>query len=135
MKEIEWIKEGESVLAVVIRRSFAPDKTQFITPLDYMQQIGFIVHDKDEKIPPHVHVPQKRNLTGTSEVLWVRSGRVEVTFYSNARKEVARRVLESGDVVLLVGGGHGFRMLEETVMLELKQGPYIGLEEKERFEP
>jgi hypothetical protein len=46
---------------------------------------------------------------------------------------LATRELRCGDIMLMVGGGHGFRMLEDTVFLEVKQGPYIGLDEKERF--
>jgi hypothetical protein len=41
--------------------------------------------------------------------------------------------LETGDIILLVAGGHGFRCLEDTVLLEIKQGPYTGLVEKEAF--
>ena len=76
-----------------------------------------------------------RNLVGTSEVLFIRTGKVEVDLYTNEKKFIATRVLNQGDILLLVSGGHGFRMLEETVMVEVKQGPYIGLEEKERFHP
>ena len=46
---------------------------------------------------------------------------------------IATRELATGDVMLMVGGGHGFRMLEDTVLLEVKQGPYTGVAEKERF--
>jgi uncharacterized protein YjlB len=72
-------------------------------------------------------------MVGTSEVLVVRRGKCEVDFFDDDRQLVATRELEAGDVMLMVGGGHGFRMLEDTVFLELKQGPYLGLDEKELF--
>jgi hypothetical protein len=53
--------------------------------------------------------------------------------YDDDRRLVATRELRKGDIMLMVGGGHGFRMLEDTVLLEVKQGPYTGLDEKERF--
>ena len=72
-------------------------------------------------------------IRGTSEVLIVRRGRCEVDIYNDERQIVATRELRLGDVMIMVGGGHGFRMLEDTVLLEVKQGPYTGVDEKERF--
>ena len=132
---IEWIKEVEDVLAVIVPAEYDPDKTEFITPLDYKQQLGFIVYNSGESIVPHSHVPMNRSLVGTSEVLFIKTGKVEVALYSKEKKLIATRVLNQGDIILLVSGGHGFRMLEKTVMVEIKQGPYIGIEEKERFDP
>lgn len=132
---IEWIKHGKQVLAVIISSDYKPDKTEFITPLDYKQQLGFILYKSGEFIKPHIHIPMKRNLEGTSEVLFIKSGEVEVDLYTKDKKIVQTRVLNQGDIILLVSGGHGFRMLKNTVMLEVKQGPYIGEEEKERFNP
>jgi hypothetical protein len=63
----------------------------------------------------------------------VKKGRCLIDIYNNDRELVATRELYPGDLMLMVGGGHGFRMLEDTVFLEVKQGPYTGEEEKERF--
>ena len=70
---------------------------------------------------------------GTSEVLILLRGRCEMDVYNDQRELVATRELRQGDLMLMVGGGHGFRMQEDTVFLEVKQGPYTGLDEKERF--
>lgn len=132
---IEWIKNGEEVLAMIIPADYQPDKTEFITPDDYKQQLGYVIYGSGESIVPHTHIPMNRSLVGTSEVLFIKSGRVEVDLYSKEKEFVAKRVLNQGDIILLVSGGHGFKMLEATVMVEVKQGPYIGVEEKERFNP
>jgi hypothetical protein len=63
----------------------------------------------------------------------VRQGRCEIDIYNDDRQLIATRELREGDIMLMVGGGHGFRMLEPTVLLEVKQGPYIGVDEKIRF--
>ena len=63
----------------------------------------------------------------------VRRGRCEIDVYNDERQLVASREIRAGDIMLMVGGGHGFRMLEDTVLLEVKQGPYTGIDEKERF--
>ena len=127
---ISW--EG-APLAYVIRASLAPEATTFLTPREFKQQVGFVVYPERGEVERHVHRQLHRELTGTSEVLVVRSGRCEMDVYNDAQELVATRELRQGDVMLMVGGGHGFRMLEDTVFLEVKQGPYTGIDEKERF--
>src|SRR3990172_1239438 len=130
---IEWVPNKMEPLALILRAAYEPGRTTFLTPDDYKQQVGFIVYPKGGVIQSHVHRLVERQLVGTSEVLIVRSGRCEMDIFNDARELVATRVLEVGDLMLMVGGGHGFRMLEDTVLLEVKQGPYGGIDEKERF--
>jgi len=127
---ISW--EGET-LAHIIRAGLSPERTTFLTPPEFKQQVGFVVYPAEGEVARHVHRQIDRRLTGTSEVLVVRSGRCEIDIYNDERDLVATRELGQGDVMLMVGGGHGFRMLEDTVFLEVKQGPYTGIDEKERF--
>jgi hypothetical protein len=121
------------VLAYVVRRESEFEETAFVSPPDAPLQLGFVVYGAGKSIARHVHVPVERRITGTSEFLWVRQGRCEVDLYDEARCLVATRELRVGDAILLMAGGHAFRMLEDTVLAEVKQGPYLGLEEKERF--
>ena len=51
----------------------------------------------------------------SSEVLLVRRGRCEVDIYNGEKQFVATRELQEGDLLIVVAGGHGFRMLEDTV--------------------
>ena len=133
MSDREWIERNGKPLAFIIRASVAPDKTTFLTPDHFKQQVGFVVYPKGGTIQRHVHLPLERHLVGTSEVLVLRKGRAEIDIYDDDRTLVATRELRTGDIMLMVGGGHGFRMLEDTVFLEVKQGPYTGVDEKERF--
>jgi hypothetical protein len=98
-----------------------------------LQQIGFVKYPRGGKIPAHLHKPLERHIVGTPETLILRSGKAEVSLYDESRRLVARRTLEPGDVLVLIAGGHGFELLEDSVFLEVKQGPYTGLVEKERF--
>jgi quercetin dioxygenase-like cupin family protein len=129
----EIISYNDQPLVYVLHTNPLPDRTTFLTPPEFKQQVGFIVYPQGCKIPRHVHRPLERHLIGTSEVLVVQRGRCLMDIYNDGRELVATRELQAGDVMLIVGGGHGFRMLEDTVFLEIKQGPYTGLEEKERF--
>jgi hypothetical protein len=130
---VERIFSGEQCLAYIIRASFLPEQTTFLTPPEYKQQVGYVVYPAGGQIQRHVHRPLERHLVGTSEVLVVRQGCCEVDLYNDDRQLVATRELREGDIMLMVGGGHGFRMLDDTVLIEVKQGPYTGIDEKERF--
>jgi hypothetical protein len=133
MEHVEHILSDEKPLAYIIRAEMCPDKTTFVTPPEFKQQVGFVVYPAGGEIHRHDHVPLERRLIGTSEVLVVQRGRCEVDIYDDERQLVTTRELRRGDIMLMVGGGHGFRMLEDTVFLEIKQGPYTGVDEKERF--
>lgn len=133
MEHVEHIMWNGRPLAYIIRAALEPAKTTFLTPDDFKQQVGFIVYPAKSEIQRHVHKALERHLVGTSEVLIVKRGRCEMDVYSDDRELVATRELATGDIMLMVGGGHGFRMIEDTVLLEVKQGPYTGLDEKERF--
>ena len=133
MEHVEHIVWRGQPLAYIIRAELQPDRTTFLTPDEFKQQVGFVVYPQGGVIARHVHRPLERHLVGTSEVLVVRRGRCEIDVYSPEREVVATRELRTGDIMLMVGGGHGFRMIEDTVFLEVKQGPYTGIDEKERF--
>lgn len=121
-------------LALIIRRSFHKEGIEFFTPSTYSQQIGYMNRPTGYVIAPHVHNPVAREVQFTKEVLLIRSGRLRVDFYSDQQQYLESTVLEAGDVILLAYGGHGFEMLEPTEIIEVKQGPYAGDEDKTRFE-
>jgi len=133
MELVEHITAGGRPLAYIIRAELSPAVTTFLTPNDFKQQVGFVVYPKGGEIARHVHVPLERHLVGTSEVIVVRSGSCDIDIYDDDHSLVATRTLRTGDIMLMVGGGHGFRMLEDTVLLEVKQGPYTGQAEKVVF--
>jgi uncharacterized protein with PhoU and TrkA domain len=133
MEHVEHIVHSGRTLAYIIRAEISPKKTTFLTPSDFKQQVGFVVYPAGGEIERHVHLPLERHLVGTSEVIIVRRGRCEIDIYDDMREFVTSRELRPGDIMLMVAGGHGFRMLEDTVLLEVKQGPYTGVDEKERF--
>ncbi len=129
----EVITQADQHIATIIRADYKPAQTTFVTPDFYYQQTGFIVYPEGGQIQRHTHLPLQRHLVGTSEALFVRFGKVEVALYSIDKQFIGTWVLEQNDLILLVAGGHGFRFLENTMLLEIKQGPYTGLMEKEQF--
>jgi mannose-6-phosphate isomerase-like protein (cupin superfamily) len=90
-------------------------------------------HPKGKLIDPHVHNLVRRNITYTQEVLIIKRGRLRVDFYDNNRSYLQSRILKDGDIILLATGGHGFEVLDDIEMIEVKQGPYAGDGDKTRF--
>ena len=132
---IENILHNGVVLAVLLKsRFYQDDCITFFTPSDFSQQLGYMNRPKNYIIPPHVHNPVERSVQYTKEVLFIKSGLVRVDFYSDDQTYLESRILESGDFILLAYGGHGFQMLEPSEIIEIKQGPYAGDNDKTRFQ-
>jgi mannose-6-phosphate isomerase-like protein (cupin superfamily) len=131
---VEHIKHNSEILAIIVKSKFNSEGIHFFTPDDFSQQMAFMKHPKGKDILPHVHNPVPREVHYTNEVLFIRKGRLRVDFYDNDHRYLESRILESGDVILLVGGGHGFEVLDDLEMIEVKQGPYAGDKDKTRFE-
>jgi uncharacterized protein with PhoU and TrkA domain len=133
MDNVEIIAASGKTLCYVIRQNIQPAKTVFITPPEDKQQVGFIVYPKGSVIARHIHKPWERHIVGMAEVLVVRTGHCQIEIYDGNKDFVASRDLYQSDVVIMVGGGHGFRILEDAVLLEIKQGPFLGADDKELF--
>lgn len=132
---IERIKHQNKELALIIRADYRSDGIEFFTPDTYSQQVGYMNRPRGYVIPPHVHNPVAREVHFTKEVLLIKSGRLRVDFYSDEQAYLESALLLRGDVILLAFGGHGFEMLEDSEIIEVKQGPYAGESDKTRFGP
>lgn len=130
---IEKILHSDVLLALIIRSEFTADGIEFFTPNEFSQQIGYMKRPANWRIDPHIHNPVRRSFEYTQEVLLIRRGKVRVDFYADPASYLESRILFSGDVILLAQGGHGFTMLEESEIIEVKQGPYSGDQDKIRF--
>ena len=133
MTALETIAVDGVVLAYIARHAALPSQTTFLTPDDCNLQVGHVVYPAGGEITRHMHLPVERHLVGTTEVLVVERGRCEVDVFGPQQQLVTTCELTTGDILIAVAGGHGFRLLEDTVLLEVKQGPYPGGAEKERF--
>jgi len=132
---IDKVEHGDALLAIVIRAEFREPGVPFFTPSALCPQLAFMQHPTDKLIDPHEHNPVHRKVQYTQEVLLIRAGRLRVDFYSSDQEYLESIVLSAGDLILLATGGHGFKVLEEIEMIEVKQGPYAGDEDKTRFSP
>jgi len=136
MKNLSHIldKDGKT-LGIILRAEHKEEGIEFFTPDDFPQQLGYMKHKKGHKIKPHLHNKIERTINFTFEVLFIKSGKVKVNFYNLNKEHLTSDVLKGGDVILLAFGGHGFEILEDAEMIEVKQGPYAGDDDKTRFDP
>lgn len=133
---IEFIHDNDSIMAIILPHDYQDDGIKFITPENFSQQLAYIHHPAGKIIQPHVHKPLKREVSYTQEVLVIKRGKLRVDFYNPDQVYLVSRILSAGDTILLASAGHGFEILEEIEMIEIKQGPYGGGDaDKVRFEP
>ena len=115
--------------------TYSKSGISFFTAEDLSQQLAYMNHPSGTIIKPHVHNPVPREVHFTQEVLIIKRGILRVDFYDDKKTYFESRILEKGDVILLIKGGHGFEVIEEVEMVEVKQGPYAGDSDKTRFDP
>ena len=132
---LEQINHNNKLLAIIIKANYQKEGISFFTPDSFSQQLGYMNRPVDYVIPPHVHNVVERKIELTQEVLYIKKGKVRVDFYDDDKIYLESRIVSTGDVILLANGGHGFKMLEQSEMIEVKQGPFCGEQDKTRFEP
>lgn len=130
---IETIKNNDVTLAIIIRNNFNKEGISFFTPDNFSQQLAYMSHQAGVNIQAHIHQKIERKIYSTKEVLFIKKGKLKVNFFNNDQKYLESRILEAGDVILLSEGGHGFEVLEDVQMFEVKQGPYVGEKDKIKF--
>lgn len=131
---IKKIFHQSQLLSIIIPSEFNDSGIHFFTPDGFSQQLAFMKHPNGKQIQAHVHNPVPRTVEYTQEVLFIRKGKLRVDFFTQEKQYIESHLLQTGDVILLIKGGHGFEVLEEVEMIEVKQGPYAGEADKTRFE-
>ena len=129
IEKVEW--QGKT-LALILRARFDKEGVNFVTAEDNPIQLGILKHRQGVKIKPHIHRASTKVVNSVQEVLHIEYGKVEVDFYDDGEK-IRTTILNMGDTILLISGGHGFDMLENSKIIEVKQGPYGGMEQDKKL--
>lgn len=132
---IKNIYQNSEIMAIIIYSNHEEEGIKFLTPNNFSQQLGYMKRPKGYIINPHVHIPFSREVFYTKEVLFIKKGKMRIDFYDNDQNYIESKILSQGDVILLAFGGHGIEILEETEIIEVKQGPYAGELDKNHFKP
>lgn len=135
MEPIERIEAGGKSIAIIVRNDFNQPGVNFFSPFEFSQQLGILIHPPGHEVKAHLHNVIARDVRVTQEVLHIIEGKVEIALYDENKEFMTTRFLTKGDTILLAYGGHGIKILEPSKILEVKQGPYVGREDKEFFRP
>lgn len=133
MEHVEHVQFDDLLYAIIVRATFREPGIHFFSPPEMSQQLAFMSHPQGKSIAPHRHNKLTREVHFTQEVLLIQKGKLQVDFYTVEEEYLESRVLSAGDIILLSSGAHGFQVLEPLEMIEIKQGPYAGEEDKTRF--
>ena len=132
---IEKILHKKKLLALIVRGKYRSKKgITFFTPNDSTQQFGYMKHKKKHVIKPHLHKKRLTRILYTTEVILILKGILRVDFYSFSKKYLFSKIIREKDIIMLVHGGHGFKVLKDIEMLEIKQGPYSLSKDKIKFQ-
>jgi len=132
IKEIIYKKK---LYALIIKKSFRKKKgISFFTKNDSNQQIGYMKHSKNHLIKPHLHLKRLTKIFITSEVIILQKGKLRIDFYDNKKKYLFSIYVNKNEIIMLVHGGHGFKIIKDVEMLEIKQGPYVSSKDKIKFD-
>jgi mannose-6-phosphate isomerase-like protein (cupin superfamily) len=130
---LKKIYKNKELYALIITKDFTDEGIHFFTPEQMSQQVAYMRHLKGKIIDPHFHNPVPREVVFTQEVLFIKKGKLQVDFYDEKVRYIESRIVETGDTLLLIKVAHGFKVLEEIEMIEVKQGPYAGDADKTRI--
>jgi hypothetical protein len=128
------ISYKKKLLAIIIKANFKKKGVEFFTPNNFSQQLGYMNYKKNHKIDAHIHKNNIRKVIKTQEVLLIKSGKIRIDFYYKKNSYLRSYILEKGDVILLSSGGHGFKFLKNSEIIEIKQGPFHSEVDKVRFD-
>ena len=123
-----------NVVAMIIWNDFSTDGIEFFSDINYSQQVAYMKRDSGYKIAPHIHLGRVRQIYLTQEVLLIKSGKIKVTLFDSYRQHLGDVTLRTGDIIHLISGGHSIEFLEESEIIEVKQGPYLEGKDKEIFD-
>ena len=131
---IENIIHKKKLYALIVHKKFRKKKgINFFTSKESTQQFGYMKHKKDHLIMPHQHNKRLTKILITTEVIVLLKGILRVDFYNEKKKYLFSKKIYEGDLIMLVNGGHGFKVLKDVEMIEVKQGPYSLSSDKVKF--
>ena len=131
---IEKVIYKKKLFALIVRGKFRKKKgITFFTPKEATQQFGYMKHKKNHIVKPHRHNKRLTRILSTTEVILLLKGLLRVDFYENKKRYLFSKIIKEKDIIMLVHGGHGFKVLKNVEMVEIKQGPYNLSADKTKF--
>jgi len=130
---VKEIIKDNVVLARHIPNSDWKEGLSFYSQDEEFIQVGTWRYDSGKELLAHIHNEVERKVYWTQEVLYIRKGSIKAKIYDLDENFVDEIIVKEGDILILLRGGHGYSILEDnTQVLEIKNGPYVGAEKDRR---
>jgi hypothetical protein len=130
---IDKIEYQGKCFALILRNEFDTEGVHFFTSGDNPLQLGVHKYKQGVALKPHIHLNLPKKIESIQEVLHMEHGKLQVDFYDDQGALLGNTILHMGDTILLLSGGHGFEVLEDCKIVEIKQGPYSGQQDDKKF--
>jgi len=126
---METIEKNGVCYAILHRKNDWKEGLDFLTPDKIFCQVGTWWYQKGKRLNSHRHIYNERLNTLTQECVIVLAGSMRADLYDSDDRVFHSEVLESGDMMIMVEGGHGYEILEShTKIVECKNGPFVSVE-------
>ncbi len=127
MLKLYSVIEPDKLLHIVFKSSESNGRQQLVDSSEFLQ-IASLSLKRGENFAAHKHLwkilPNNNNIAQESWVIL--KGKIEVTFYDLNNDKLHSEILGPGDVSITLYGGHSYRIIEDSIALEFKSGPYLG---------
>ncbi|MDO8648423.1 MAG: hypothetical protein Q7R81_01440 [Candidatus Peregrinibacteria bacterium] len=133
MSDIVTVAKDGNTYALFIPKGTPVDGIKFLTEQTSPMQVGLMERPAGHAVKAHQHPPQKFDVGRLSEFLYIEKGKIHVHVFDEEWKELADQILNAGDFLVFLRGGHSIDMLEPTRMIEVKQGPFPGDKQSKSF--
>lgn len=127
----EILKDG-ILYGLIVHGNAIKEGLQFYTEDKSFLQVGSWKYKKGKVLNPHAHLICERKSNLTQEFVYVKKGSIEVKIYDQNDEVIKQEILKAGDFIILFAGGHSYKILEDTEVIEVKNGPYPGIEKDKR---
>ena len=133
---ITRINHKKKLYALIVDNNYRKMRgVNFFSSNDLPQQFGSIYQKKNHIIPPHTHRKRSTKVFITSEVLIILKGILRIDFYDLKQKYLFSKIIKKGQIIFLLHGSHGFKVVKDLQMIEVKQGPFKKNMDKIKFLP
>ena len=130
---MQVLDSDNNLLAMLINLDNDSQRTEFFTDNTLDFQAALFNLKKGEEIKRHIHNKNIRQISTTTEAIYVINGKIQVGVYDNEKNFVDEVEVNTNELILLFNGGHSMNVLKDTKFFEIKQGPYVEEDDKERF--
>tara|TARA_B100001059_G_C17817861_1_gene576397 strand:- start:1626 stop:2045 length:420 start_codon:yes stop_codon:yes gene_type:complete len=123
---IREIVKDEIHYCTIVKPNMSNEGLNFVTNDEKSLQVGIWNYEKGKNLEPHFHNTYDRNADITSESVFITKGKILIKVYTKNLELVLEETLQAGEMIIQFYGVHEYIMLEDSIVVETKNGPYAG---------